>query len=226
MSHWGAVVAVAFGSFTLACGGGDPDSAPPPGETTSPPDVDPALDPQLSDPASSDSDADRDPEWALDFEITGRTIPMTARAELKVVEGDPVVHVAITGRTTGTDVLMIDLTFEGIESSLGPHQLELALPEGGAHVANGSLDGTWYYSQGGVIDMTLSAEGDIRGSFDIALARGDLGAPGEPVVFEADAVATPLTGQFSGPWVLNCHSRLAGHSTLIFGGDYCDNLEL
>lgn len=218
MSHWGAVVAVAFGSFTLACGGDDPDTAPPPDEVTSQPD---AVDPESSDP-----DAVADPEWSLDFEITGRTIPMTARAELKVVQGDPVVHVAITGRTTGTDVLMIDLTFDGLANTLGPHQLELTLPEGGAHVANGSLDGTWYYSQGGVIDMTLSAEGDIRGTFDIALARGDLGAPGEPVVFEADPVATPLTGQFSGPWVLNCHSRLAGHSTLIFGGDYCENLEL
>ncbi len=218
MSRLGAVAAVALGSFTLACGGEDPPPAPPPDETTAPDGDDPELDPE--------ADAARDPEWGLDFRITGRTVPMTARAELKVVEGDPVVHVAITGRTTGTDVLMIDLTFDGLENTLGPHQLELALPEGGAHVANGSLDGTWYYSQGGLIDVTMSAEGAIEGTFDIALARGDLGAPGEPVVFEPDAVATPLTGEFSGLWVLNCHSRLAGHSTLIFGGDYCENLEL
>jgi hypothetical protein len=215
MSRLGALVAVVFGSFTLACGGEDPDPPPSPDETTSQPG---GVDPE--------ADAERDPEWGLDFQITGRTVPMTARAELKVVERDPVVHVAITGRTSGTDVLMIDLTFEGLQNTLGAHRVELALPENGAHIANGSLDGTWYYSQGGVLDMTLSADGAIEGTFDIALARGDLGAPGEPVVFEPDAVATPLTGEFSGAWVLNCHSRLAGHSTLIVGGDYCDNLEL
>jgi hypothetical protein len=26
--------------------------------------------------------------------------------------------------------------------------------------------------------------------------------------------------------VLNCHSRLMGHMTLVFGGDYCDDLVL
>lgn len=214
MSRLGAVIAVAFAAFTLACGGEDAEPAAPDEGTSQPDGVEP------------EPEAPRDPEWGLDFQITGRTIPMTARAELKVVEGDPAVHVAITGRTTGTDVLMIDLTFDGLENTLGPHQVEFALPDGGAHVANGSLDGTWYYSQGGVIDMKISAEGEIEGSFDIALARGDLGIPGQPVVFEPDAVATPLTGEFSGPWVLNCHSRLAGHSTLVFGGDYCDKLEL
>jgi hypothetical protein len=217
LPRWGAVIAVALGSFALACGGADPEPAPD--DATSQADgVDPELDGQ--------GDEERDPEWGLDFEITGRTTPMTARAELKVNEGDPRVHVAITGRTSGTDVLMIDLTFDGIENALGPHQVEFALPDVGAYVANGSLDGNWYYSQGGRIDMTISADGDIAGTFDIALALGDLGAPGDPVVFEPDAVATPLTGQFSGDWVLNCHSRLAGHSTLILGGQFCDNLEL
>ena len=37
---------------------------------------------------------------------------MTARAELKIAEGQRAVHVAITGRSSGTDFVMIDLTFD------------------------------------------------------------------------------------------------------------------
>ena len=146
---------------------------------------------------------------------------------LYYVNGTPTdcVHIAITGRTSGTDFVMIDLTFDGLENAIGLHRVEFSLPEGGEHVANSSLDDTWYYSQGGVIDVSVEADGSISGSFDIALAQGTLGAPGEPVVFAPSEVAKPLVGSFSGDWVLNCHSRLRGHSTLIFGGEYCDNLE-
>jgi hypothetical protein len=166
-----------------------------------------------------------DPEWALDFSITGRSVPMTARAEVKVVEGRNAVHVAITSRTSGTDDLMtIDLTFDGIENALGPHEVQFSLPEGGEHIAIGSLDGTWYYSQGGSIELSVNPEGSIEGSFEIALARGEV-MPVLPIVFAPDEEATPLVGQFRGQWVLNCLSRLAGHQSLISGGDYCDSLE-
>jgi hypothetical protein len=167
------------------------------------------------------SSVPNDPEWGLDFSIEGRSVPMTARAEVKVVEGSSAVHVAITGRTAGTDLMMIDLSFDGIENALGPHEVQFSLPESGEHVANGSLDGTWYYSQGGTIELSVSPEGSIEGSFEIVLARGEMTFP---LVFAPDEEATPLVGQFRGQWVLNCLSRLAGHQSLIPGGDYCDNL--
>lgn len=219
MARLGAVV-VAFGSLTLACGGEDPPSSEaPPGTTED------GVEATAEPGAEVSEDEAIDPAWALDFEISGRMVPMTARAELKVVEGERPVHIAITGRTSGTDFVMIDLTFDGLENAIGPHRVEFSLPEDGEHVANSSLDDTWYYSQGGVIDLSVEADGSISGSFDIALAQGTLGAPGEPVVFAPSEVAKPLVGSFSGDWVLNCHSRLRGHATLIFGGEYCENLE-
>jgi hypothetical protein len=218
MSRLGAVIAVACGAFSLACGGGDAGSTPP---------LDPAPAPPAPDESSIDEtpSAPADSEWALAFSIDGRPAPMTARAEVKVVEGENAVHVSITGRTSGTDVMMIDLTFDGLENALGPHTVQFSLPEGGAHVANGSLDGNWYYSQGGSIDISLNTDGEIEGSFDIALAEGHMSAAGEPIVFEPSEVTIPLDGEFSGSWVLNCHSRLAGHNTLIVGGDYCEQFE-
>jgi hypothetical protein len=217
MSRLGAVIVVALGSLGLACGEGDPESTAP---------LDPAASAAgdgMGEPAEP-ADVPSDPEWGLDFSITGRSVPMTARAEIKVIEGSNAVHVAIIGRTPGTDLMMIDLSFDGIENALGPHEVQFSLPEGGEHVANGSLDGTWYYSQGGTIELSVGPEGSIEGSFEIALARGEM-SPGEPLVFAPDEDALPLVGQFRGQWVLNCMSRLAGHQSLIAGGDYCENLE-
>jgi hypothetical protein len=216
MSRLGAVV-VALGALSLACGGSDPESAAPLDPAATAPD-------DVMDEPTEPVGVPSDPEWGLDFSITGRSVPMTARAEVKVVEGRNAVHVAITGRTSGTDLMMIDLTFDGIENALGPHEVQFSLPEGGEHIANGSLDGTWYYSQGGTIELSVSPEGSIEGSFEIALARGEM-TPGLPIVFAPDEEATPLVGRFRGQWVLNCLSRLAGHQSLIPGGDYCDNLE-
>jgi hypothetical protein len=212
MSRLRAVVVVALG-LQIGCGGDD--SAPPPDDS------------EVQGAGGEDNATDEiDPEWGLEFALAGRSTPMTARAELKIVEGELPVHVAITGRTTGTDFVMIDLTFEDLDDAMGPHHVEFSLPESGQHVANSSLDDTWYYSQGGAIDVSVSVDGNIEGSFDIELARGTLGAPGEPVVFAPSDVSTVLEGTFSGAWVLNCHSRLMGHMTLVFGGDYCEDFVL
>jgi hypothetical protein len=216
-SRLGAVVIVAFGWIGLGCGGGDPAPADAPPETP---------DTEAPDTVGPATDEPMDSAWALEFALAGRATPMTARAELKINQGEIPVHLAITGRTTGTDFVMIDLTFEGIEAALGPHHVQFSLPQGGAHVANSSLDDTWYYSQGGEIDVSVDGDGSIEGNFRIALARGTLGNPGEPVVFAPSAEVTPLEGSFSGDWVLNCHSRLMGHQTLIFGGEYCEGLDL
>lgn len=211
MSRLVAVVVVALGSIGVGCGGEDP--APP--ETT------PAAEGTDTEGAAPSEPGDTE---GLAFAITGRSAPMTANAELKVVEGERPVHVAIMSHTAGTDFLMFDLKFDGLDEAIGSHRVQLGLPDDGDHFANSSLDDNWYYSQGGEIDIRVSADGGIEGSFDIDLARGTLGEPGAPVVFAPSAVATELEGSFSGSWVLNCHSRLMGHMTLIIGGDYCDEL--
>jgi hypothetical protein len=218
MSRLGAVVVAAIGSFAVACSGGDAESTPP---VDSP---DPSGSTTTEPGTGETPSLPGDEEWGLAFSLVGRDVPMTARAEVTVIEGEDAVHVTIDGRTSGTDALTIDLTFEGIENALGPHVETFSLPDDGAHMVNGSLDGNWYYSQGGTIELNVSRDGEIRGTFDIALALGEM-APGEPIVFEASEQAMPLGGQFSGSWVLNCHSRLPGHGTTIPGGDYCETLE-
>lgn len=210
MSRLGAVVIVGYCSILMACGGEDPA----PAEADTP-----------DNPAEPATDTSNDPESGLDFDIAGREVPMTALAELKISEGLRPVHVAITGRSSGTDFVMIDLTFDGIENTLGPHHVQFSLPEGGSHVAITSLDDASYYSQGGDIDIRLGADGAIEGTFDILLARESIADPGAPIVYSPSADATQLAGSFSGDWVLDCHSRLMGHSTLVVGGEYCDELE-
>src|SRR5688572_10038408 len=99
---------MAIGALSFACGGEDPESVAP-------------LDPNTDDSAEAPSDEDDDAtpangDWSLDFEISGRTAPMTARAELFVDQGVSEVRVAITGRTTETDVMIIELTFPSIDA--------------------------------------------------------------------------------------------------------------
>lgn len=216
MSRLGVVLAMAFGSLAFACGDGDEPPATPAVPDTPDPGAEGSGDEVYATP--------EDREWGLHFTISGRTTPMTARAELAVNEGEDEVHLAITGRTTDTDLMQIELTFDGLEGAFGEHAVTLSLPDSGIHFANGSLDDIWYYSQGGEVTVNMTHDGNIRGSFNIALARGEFSPPGAPPVFEADAEATPLTGEFEGPWVLFCHSRLRGHQTLIPGGQFCDNL--
>lgn len=210
MSRLVAVVVVTLGSISAGCGGEDP--APPDATQDEGADVEGA-------PTDEPSDGD-----GFEFAITGRSAPMTANAELKVVEGETPVHIAIMSHTSGTDFVMIDLIFDGLDAVIGSHRVQFSLPDGGAHFANLSLDDTWYYSQGGEADVSVGVDGSIEGSFDIDLARGTLGDPSEPAVFAPSDVPTELKGNFSGSWVLNCHSRLNGHMSLIIGGDYCDDL--
>jgi len=214
-SSLGPVLVMAIGSLSLACGGEDPESEAP--LDSNPPDT------SSEAPSDEEEPTPEDSEWSLDFEISGRSAPMTARAELFVDEGIDEVRVAITGRTTETDVMIIELTFPNLDAVVGPHVEQVGLPEGGPHAASGSLDNIWYYSQSGQIEFSLSKEGNIEGSFDIALARGEETLP---IVFQADEVPTPMVGTFDGSWVLTCHSRLMGHSTLIPGGDFCAGLDL
>src|SRR5690606_8010713 len=106
----------------------------------------------------------------------------------------------------------------------GPHQVPFSLPERGDHVAISSLDDNWYYSQGGEIDVTVEADGRIHGRFDIALALDTVSEAGGAFTLSDDVTA--LEGRFDGDWVLNCHSRLSGHGSLIAGGDFCDSFQL
>lgn len=216
MSHSGVIVAVAMGLVAVACGGAEPPPAEPveasPEESG---DGEPVL-PEGEEVL---------PGSLLQFRIDGREGPMGAQAQVAIQEGVPGVHVRITGGDDGSNMLMIDLSFEGLDDTMGPHQEEFALPDAGTHVANASLDGEWFYSQGGEIEVSLSPDGAIEGRFGVALAPDHLEDRGEAPVFEATDDATLVTGAFRGRWILSCQSRLAGHESFVPGGDFCENLE-
>jgi hypothetical protein len=216
MSHSGAIVAVAIGLVSVACGDADDPPVDPAAEVSSEQDDGETALPEGEDVL---------PGSQLQFRIDGREGPMGAQAQVAVQEGVEGVHVRITGGDDGSNMIMIDLLFEGVDDTMGPHEVEFALPHAGAHVANASFDGEWFYSQGGGIDVSLSADGAIEGRFDVALAPDHLEMMGEAPVFEATDEATLVTGAFRGRWILSCQSRLAGHNTFVPGGDFCENLE-
>lgn len=216
MSHSRAIVAVAVGLAAVACGDAEHAPSEPAAEATSEQE-------ESNQPVLPEGEVQ--PGSPLEFRIDGREGPMGAQAQVAVQEGTEGVHVRITGADNGSNMLMIDLLFEDLGNTMGPHRVAFALPDEGDHVANASFDGEWFYSQGGEIDVSLSPDGAIEGRFEVALAPDHLEVMGGAPVFEATDDATSVTGAFRGRWILSCYSRLAGHNTLIPGGDFCENLE-
>jgi len=158
--------------------------------------------------------------------IDGWSEAIGAKAQLNVTEGVVPVRLEITGGGE-QDIVLLDVDFEDLAGSMGPHRLEVGLPGPGVDSAIASLGGQPYHSQAGLIEVTLSADGKISGSFDVALALDPDVAPGETIVFEPSETVRALKGQFSGKWELFCQSHLPGHaSSLRKGGDFCDALQI
>jgi hypothetical protein len=210
MSRFRAIMVVAFSSAALACGGADPA---------------PSAEPPAADENDPENAGEPAGESELAFSIVGREGPMGAQAQLRVTEGDPIVHLAITGGDEGSNVILINLAFEGLNNAMGAHVVEFDLPFVGDHMANANFDGTSYYSQGGEIDLSLSRDGHIEGRFNVALAPDSVEAGGEPVVFTRIDEPTPVSGVFNGQWSLFCRSHLPGHQSLIEGGQFCEDLQ-
>ena len=156
--------------------------------------------------------------------IDGREEPMGAKAQLNVLEGTPTVHLLITGADGAQDLVILDLEFDGVESSLGPHQGTVGLPDTG-YTVSASLAGRPYHSQAGYIDLSLAEDGSIQGTFNADLAEDPAVASDQPLEILPSDQVLGLSGQFMGQWVLRCQSRLPGHRSFILGGDYCESLE-
>jgi hypothetical protein len=156
--------------------------------------------------------------------IDGWTEAINAKAQLNVTEGVRAVRLEITAGGP-QDVVLVDVAFDGIEGSMGVHHLEVGLPGGKLDSAVASIGGQTYHSQAGEIDVNLTADGSIAGSFALALAQDPEVAVGEPIVFELSEDVRDLNGQFSGQWKLFCQSHMPGHMfSLMTGGHYCDGV--
>jgi hypothetical protein len=160
----------------------------------------------------------------LALAIDGWSEAIGAKALLNVTEGVEPVRLEISGGGQ-LDVVLLDVDFEDLARSMGAHRLPVGLPEPGVDSAIASLGGQAYHSQAGVIEVTLSTDGNISGSFDVALALDPDVPAGKPIVFEPSDDVRDLKGQFSGHWELFCLSYFPGHaSSLQRGGDFCDGL--
>jgi hypothetical protein len=212
---WHRGVGLAVLAFASACGGGDAVKGDAPAGT----------DPETESTEGTESTDDGRSDALLEFAIDGRTEPLGAQAKLDVRQGFDSVHLGITGADTGSDLVVFDIYFPGIESTMGEHVLPLGLPDQVDYFANVNLDGEPYYSQGGEIVLSLSEDGSIEGSFSVELAR-DQSVPGAPLepLMPSDEVMV-LTGAFHGQWILSCQSRFPGHESLMQGGVFCESLE-
>lgn len=154
---------------------------------------------------------------------------MGAQALLHVREGTPEVHLSLTGAESTTELLIIDVPFTDVENTLGERVLPVGLPDQGASTVNANIDGVYYHSQSGEIQVTMMVGGLVEGSFRVALApdEGSLQPSQEigglPMYVESET-AFEITGTFSGSWELSCQSHIPGHSTMRFGGEYCESL--
>lgn len=174
-------------------------------------------------PASGPPASPGDAEAGFTLLVDGFAAQLGAKAELKVTEGQSVVRLEITG-SNDSDVLLLDVAFDGLEASMGPHRVEVGLPGTELDSALASIDGQPYQSQAGFIALSLSADGDISGTFELALAEVIEVQVGLPIAFEAGEIVRTLSGSFDGHWELFCQSRLPGHNTLRRGGDFCEEL--
>lgn len=177
-----------------------------------------------SEPAPPDSSPlEPLPGDTLALDIDGFSEQLGAKAELKVTEGQPTVRLEITG-SRESDVLLLDVAFDGIENSMGLHREEMGLPGTGVDSALASIDGQPYQSQAGFIALTLAADGSISGDFEVGLAEVIPVEVNLPLAYEEGAIVRTLSGRFDGQWELICQSRLPGHNTVRRGGDYCEEL--
>jgi hypothetical protein len=165
-------------------------------------------------------EVDEEGEAKLELTVEGRSEPMQAQARLSVVEGTREVTFTITGGDAADNLVVIGLAFDGVGAVIGAHTVELGPPEADGPYAIASFEGQLYHSPSGEVELSLSREGSIEGSFDVALLQT---SPSE--------VATPIdamSGAFTGSWILHCQSPIPGFTGghVVSDSPYCNNLEL
>ncbi len=203
----GAVAAVVACAALVSCSGSEP--SPPADDTRAASGLGERTDEQVQ------------------LSIDGRDEPMHAQARLSVTEGMQEVSFNITGGDAADNFVVIDLAFAGVESVLGLHSIELE-PAGieGPH-AVASLDGQVYDTARGQVELTLSKDGGVQGSFEIGLVVADLDGSRAAAGAAPSDGATSISGVFSGGWIVACVSPIRGFTGghAVADSPYCNSLE-
>jgi hypothetical protein len=209
--HYSRIITVVALGFTMAaCANSDPEPAD---ETPASP-----AQAERGTPAA---------EQPFEFAIAGRDQPMQGQARFKVLEGTPEIKLTIVGGDVDDNLLQINAPFVGVDQVRGPHSMQFGLPDAGVAYAVASLDGQAYYSQSGALELSLSAEGTVEGTFDISFVEDDLSGA-TSIAYAPNAVTTGVSGTFSGTFVVVCASPVIGFPDghTVADTPYCQNLEL
>jgi hypothetical protein len=158
------------------------------------------------------------------FTLEGRGGSDETASTLRVIEGKRDVVLTVRGADAMGSLIVIALSIDGVENVIGSHSADIGLP-GSLASAAGTLDGLAYYSLHGQIDVEVSADGGVSGSFDAALAVDD--GRGPPLGVPADSIAEAVTiaGAFQNQWMITCTSTFTG-GHVVSDSPYCNTLTL
>jgi hypothetical protein len=196
-------VGVAMGAVLALVGCGDDGAAPP--------------DPQGSVEETGPS-----------FSVEGRGSSNATSGVMQVWEGEPAVELSLRGVDAAGNLVLLYVTFDGVESVSGAHTFEIGLP-GETNVSGiGILEDQVYYSLRGELQVEMSGAGHADGQFEMDLAFDDGSGPPPGVPSEAIEPALSLSGSFKSEWTLDCRSRLVGFTGGHYTHDspYCQGLTL
>lgn len=205
-------------SFCIAVAG-CADSAPAPGGADAVDGEMPSTEtPSAMEPQNSSEDA------RVELTVEGRGEPMRAQARLSVVEGEREVELTITGSDAADNLVVLDLAFDGLENVIGAHTFTLGPPVVDGPHAFASFEGQVYESPSGEVELSLSRDGTISGTFDIPLVEASPGAA-EAAALEP---VTAMAGVFSGGWLVTCLSPIRGFTGghAVSDSPYCNGLSL
>jgi hypothetical protein len=211
LSRFGGAV---FGLAVLGCGGDPEDAA---SQATPPAD-------SMNDPADTPAKTG-EPRFTLD----GRGTSTKTSSVVEVVEGEEVA-LSITGTDPSENLLVLRAIFPGVESVVGEHRWPLGLPEVAEVFAVGTVDGQLYHTVGGELEVSLSADRQSEGRFELQLApraenAGPAGTPSVGTPGAGEAVLT-LSGSFESEWTVTCYSLIRGFTGGHTSSDspYCNAL--
>jgi hypothetical protein len=149
----------------------------------------------------------------LSVSMEGALSVTSGVAQLKVRDDAELVSLVITGNSEQGDNFYITLAFP-FSGVFGAHTSELGLPRAGdnsAHVYFGA-SGEYQYSRSGSVQVTLTPENQIEGTFLLSVSPANDNGRTFEVIGD---VSTDFTGTFSGSYETLCYSSLPGHAISV-----------
>lgn len=144
------------------------------------------------------------------FAVEGRGESAKATTVLDVVEGEEASRLQITGSDGADDLIAIYVTFHGLDTVVGSHELPIGTVEAAEVFAVGSIDGSVYQSESGRLRLSLSSDYHSVGDFEMTLALDAASSPDQPAGEPARPAELALTGTFESEWWVNCRSYISG----------------